>query len=114
MTNLIVIAALTCNLNALTPVERKQHSSLTQKLLAAVVLREDTVDGFAFHLDRNRVTLAEAGEWIEKESRCCPFIDFDLDVRREGEASTLRLGGGAGVRAFLESQFQVSPSPRHP
>jgi hypothetical protein len=105
MTKLILVAALACNIAALTPAERKQHTVLTQKLFAAVVAREDTAGGFAFRLDRNRVALAEVREWIEKESRCCPFIDFAIDSSRDGGPLTLRLGGGKGVKEFIASEF---------
>lgn len=106
MTKLILAAALACNIAALTPAERKEHTAVTHKLFAAVIQRLDTPDGFAFRLDRNRIAPAEVKMWIEKESRCCPFIDFAVDPGSDGEPLTLRLGGGKGVKEFIATEFE--------
>jgi uncharacterized damage-inducible protein DinB len=106
MTKLIFAAALVCNIAALTPAARKEHAAVTLKLFAAVIQRLDTPDGFAFRLDPNRVAIAEVREWVDKESKCCPFIDFAVDPGSDGGPITLRLGGGKGVKEFIATEFE--------
>jgi hypothetical protein len=106
MTKLILAAALACNIAALTPAERKVHTAIMHKLFAAVIQRLDTPDGFAFRLDPNRVAVAEVREWVAKESKCCPFIDFAVDSGSDGGPITLRLGGGKGVKEFIATEFE--------
>lgn len=112
MTNTLILAiALACNLGALTPAERTTHDALTHKLLSAVVSRSETIDGYAFRLDRRRITTAELGQWIELEARCCPFFDFAVNAARDNGTLTLTLCGDLGVKEFIQSEF--SPSPQH-
>jgi hypothetical protein len=106
MTKLILAAALACNIAALTPAERKVHTAIMHKLFAAMIQRLDTPDGFAFRLDPNRVAVAEVREWVAKESKCCPFIDFAVDSGSDGGPITLRLGGGKGVKEFIATEFE--------
>ncbi|HEY3056055.1 MAG TPA: hypothetical protein VGK31_09015 [Thermoanaerobaculia bacterium] len=95
---------LACNLGALNPAERRAHDALTKALIAAVSGRGETEDGYTFRIDKNRVTLAQVGEWIALEQRCCPFFDFRLDLRNDG-VLTLALGGPEGVREFIDAEF---------
>jgi hypothetical protein len=103
--------ALACNVGALTSAERRDHEALSRKLFAAVTSRSDTATGYAFRLDRKRVSLAEVGEWIAVEERCCPFFDFRLDVGCDNGPLTLALGGREGVREFIDTELgQQKPS----
>ncbi|HKO57368.1 MAG TPA: hypothetical protein VJ276_15950 [Thermoanaerobaculia bacterium] len=70
--------------------------------------RRETADGYAFTLDRNRVSPAEVGEWIALEQRCCPFFDFRVELGREKGALTLALGGWKGVKEFIAAEFAAA------
>lgn len=113
--------ALACDLSALTEAERVRHRALAGKLIAALVRHVELSNGYAFVLDFSRLPadaqgrpfcVVEAAEWVDLEARCCPFLDFGIDLRpREGRA-TLRLTGGAGVKAFIASEFAAGPADR--
>jgi|SRR5947207_9909670 len=63
-----------CNIKALSPAERVRHKELTERLLA---LRKDVVEsekGYEFQYNPKEVSLAEVVEWVEAESKCCPFF----------------------------------------
>ena len=94
-----------CNLKALTPAERTEHMQLMKQLASAVVSSVEIADGFAFHIDRSRVSLKDLASWTEFERRCCPFFDFTLEWRRENGPVTLRLTGRDGVKQFIRSEF---------
>lgn len=111
-------APLVCNVTALTPPQRARHAALSEKIRQAAAGRTDLPNGFAFSLDFSRLPLDAEGEpfcvvelaqWVDLESRCCPFLEFGIDVRPEGGGVSLRLTGGPGVKEFLAKDFPVPP-----
>jgi hypothetical protein len=103
---------LACNLGALTAAERHEHTALTGKLFAAVTKRSDIRGGYAFQLDRKRVSVAEVGQWVALEKRCCPFFDFRFQFDRNGGPMTLSLSGRDGVRKFIVAELGLTDAKR--
>ena len=98
-----------CNIKALTPAERARHKELTEKLMTA---REETVEtakGYEFQYSPEKISVAEVGEWVVVESKCCPFFDFHIDLENQGKLICLRLTGSEGIKAFIRSEFQLVP-----
>jgi hypothetical protein len=96
-----------CNLKALSPTERGHHLLLSVKLLAA---RRDIVEiekGYEFQFSPTDVSLAELADWVNAESKCCPFFDFHLDLEQKGKLLCLRLTGEEGIKQFIQSEFHV-------
>jgi hypothetical protein len=96
-----------CNIKALSPAERARHKQLTDKLMA---IRKEVVEGekgYEFQYSPKEVSLAEIVEWVQGESKCCPFFDFHIDVENEATLLCLRLTGAEGVKAFVRSEFRV-------
>ena len=82
-----------CNSKALTSEERAEHHKLTEKLMK---LRKETVEtakGYELQFDPKSVTLDELAVWVGRESKCCPFFDFHIDLEAEGHLLCLRLTG---------------------
>ena len=96
---------IACRMNALTPVERTRRAEVLAVLTRRATGVAETADGLAFVLSGEPDTPALAGEFISYESRCCPFLRFDLTVEPEGGAVRLAMGGGEGVREFLRATF---------
>ena len=96
-----------CNAKALTIAERTHHKELTDKLMAERKESVETPTGYEFQFNPKRVPLAELGDWVAAESRCCSFLDFHIDVEAEGNLLCLRLTGAEGVKAFIRSEFAV-------
>ena len=103
-----------CNVNALTAAQRERHRKLGRMLRSAVVERAELENGYVFVLDPGRLPadsagrtfcVVEVGEWVDLESRCCPFLTFGIEVEPEGKIVRLRLTGGKGVKAFLDSEL---------
>jgi hypothetical protein len=42
-------------------------------------------------------------EWIELERRCCPFLEFKIELPAAGASIVLHLSGGEGVKEFLST-----------
>lgn len=94
---------LACNMNALTKEQRDRHVAVTQRLLTHAT-RKELADGYAFTIDRARVSVAELAEWVADESRCCPALDFHVQLPAFGSL-TLRLDGGADVKEFIAAEL---------
>jgi hypothetical protein len=47
--------------------------------------------------------IASWGRYTE----CCPFLDFHIDLEREGKLLCLRLTGEQGIKPFIETEFQI-------
>ena len=107
---------LVCNLDALRPSERERHQRLSEMLRRTVIGTAELPAGFALTLDLSRlpvdpkglpVRVVEVAEWVELESRCCPFLDFEISVRDKGRSVTLRLTGGRNVKTFLREELAL-------
>jgi hypothetical protein len=95
-----------CNLKALTASERSEHLQLSARLAESIVDTVELPDGYAFQLDRARMSLRDLATWSDFERRCCPFFDFALEMRRENGPLTLRLTGRDGVKVFIQSEMK--------
>lgn len=96
-----------CNVKALSAKERARHKELTEKLLAARNETVETEKGYEFQYSPDKVSIAEVGEWVVQESKCCPFFDFHIDLEKQGKLVCLRLTGSEGIKAFIRSEFHV-------
>ncbi|HEX8408635.1 MAG TPA: hypothetical protein VF883_07215 [Thermoanaerobaculia bacterium] len=94
---------LVCNLGALTPEQRARHAAMTRRLLEHA-RREDLADGYVFTIDREHLPVADLAEWVADESRCCPAVDFHVELPAFGPL-TLRLDGGADVKEFMAAEL---------
>jgi hypothetical protein len=94
---------LACNMGALTPAQRTHHREMSEQLLK-IAKRAELKDGYLFTVDRERVSVPDLAEWVANEARCCPAVDFHLELPANGPL-TLRLDGGADVKAFLAAEM---------
>lgn len=94
---------LACKAGALTPAQRTRHGALTQRLLKSAK-RQDLADGYVFTISPEHVSIPDLAEWVADEARCCPAVDFHLTLPANGPL-TLRLDGGADVKAFLAAEL---------
>lgn len=113
LTPAAVLAARTespiaCRMDALTVAQRTRHIEVTRLLKPAV--REAKAvsgrhrEGLALRLE---ISAALVGEWIANERLCCPFLDFELRLEREGGPLWLTLTGRRGVAAFLREELGI-------
>ena len=95
--------SIVCDLTALTSSERARRTTLAEKVHSAVTDRRELADGYSLRLDGQKIGVAEVDEWIELESKCCPFLRFELG--RNGSEMWLHLAGGAGFKDFLKIEI---------
>lgn len=103
---------IACNLAALTPAQRQQHTATAESLFNAVDAVHELPDGYALRLPPTMLIMAV--EYISHERLCCPFFHFGLEVEPNGGAMWLRLTGAEGVKAFLAAELGWLTSPPTP
>ena len=94
---------LACNTKALTAEQRTRHEAVTRRLLQQAK-RKEVADGYLFTIDRAHISVAELAEWVADESRCCPAVDFHVELPAFGPL-TLRMDGGAEVKQFIAAEL---------
>ena len=107
--------ALACRLDALTAAQRERHRSLSEKLVGAVMSARELADGWEMSLDLSKIRdakgspycVVELAEWVDLESRCCPFVDFAIAASGRGGPVRLRLTGGEGVKELIASEIPM-------
>ena len=107
---------LVCNIRALTEAQREQHLVRGRKLLGAVVHTSELANGYELAFDLTRLKdsqglpwcVVELAEWVDLESKCCPFLDFQIDVAGKGGEVRMRLTGRAAkVKEFLRTEIPI-------
>ena len=76
----------------------------TRTLFSSIEEHRELADGYGFRLSP-AISFSSAAEWIELESKCCPFFDFGLERSREQGPLWLRLSGRPGVKQFIRDEF---------
>jgi hypothetical protein len=94
-----------CNLKAISAADRPRYNELVKRVRTAMRDRSEISNGYAFKLDSNAVTLAEAGEWISMERLCCPFLTLQLSASGNRPHWLLTLTGPEGVKPLLDAEF---------
>ena len=92
-----------CKAFALSPEERNRHfDELGPALRALKKSVRELEDGYAFAFPADAATLQLLTEWSIQERTCCPFLDINLQLEREGGPLWLRLTGRKGTKEFLQ------------
>ncbi len=93
-----------CNVNALSPAERKRHfDELGPELRSLKKAVRELKDGYEFRFDSDRQTFELVSEWAIQESACCPFFEIQLRLESEGGPLWLKLTGRNGTKEFIEA-----------
>jgi hypothetical protein len=63
------------------------------------------LNGASFRFAADPAMLAALAEFIQLESKCCPFLRFRLTVEPGGGPVWLELTGPEGTREFLQAEL---------
>ena len=96
---------IACDLNALTPAERERRRTLVDALAHAIVGRAELDHGFKLRVDPAKLDLPSLAEGITLERRCCPFLDFRIELAPGDGHGTVALSGDDGVKDFLRAEM---------
>ena len=96
-----------CNLSAMDDGLRHRHQVLVERLHPRILEIAELPGGYGFCLPSDDDLVLIIAEFITLERRCCPFIDFTLDISRDNGPMWLRLTGRDGIKPFLRAEFGI-------
>ena len=99
---------IACQLNALTPEERKRRAELFSALSRSAEELRELADGYAMRFAPDRETWMRLAEFIALEKQCCPFMAFSLAADEENGPLWLRITGREGTKGFLSAELGFS------
>jgi len=97
-------STIACDLAALSAEERTRRAELAVQIRSLATAVVEIADGYALRLGCESEVARDALDWILLESRCCPFLRFELIVEAERGPLWVRLGGPGGIKEFLKAQ----------
>lgn len=100
-----------CTLTVLNEGERKQLTSVTGSLFAAVQETRELENGFAFRFLNQPDQLTQIASFIEYESQCCSFLKFTLEVEPSSGPIWLHITGEEGTKSFLYAELDQLQIP---
>jgi hypothetical protein len=96
---------LACNLDALSSTERQTHLDLLPRLGSQLQKFRELADGYAFEFPAT--ALETIVQFLPLERRCCPFLDFLLEINRHEGPIWLTITGPAGVKEFIQMDLKL-------
>ena len=103
---------LACVPGAISAAERPAHFALLTHLFGVAHERIEIANGYAFRFDAD--AFDDVARFVTNERRCCPFLNFSIELSRDGGALWLRLTGPSGTREFLDAELPRQSSARNP
>lgn len=98
-------ATLVCVPGAIPTEERPAHQALFGQLFGeAAEDREAIPNGYAFRFSPE--LLDALARFVSNERKCCPFLEFTIQVTPDGGPMWLRVTGPAGTPEFLEAELR--------
>jgi hypothetical protein len=95
---------IACDLAAIPAGEREAHAALARQLFfEAARERHELAGGYTFQFRAEEYP--RLVEFIANERLCCPFFHFTLEMTPGRGPIWLRITGGEGVKAFVQSEF---------
>jgi hypothetical protein len=101
---------IACRANALDKTQRQRQQELLRLVRTSAQATQDLPDGYAFRLAADPALFQQAAEWVTLERRCCPFVEFGLEWRKD-DTVWIRLTGGPGVKDFLTAEILGGEAP---
>jgi hypothetical protein len=98
---------LACDLTALDAKQRERYRQVREQLHRSIQDIREVSHGYTFRHSAEVSVLLLLAEFISLESRCCPFLEFTLDVESKHGPAWLTLTGPAGVKEFLRAEMDI-------
>ena len=98
---------IACDVAGLDAGQRSRQREVFATLRSAFQEVREMPEGYAFRVPSSTPHILTVAEFISLERVCCPFLDFTLEVEREGGPLWLRLTGRDGVKEFLKTLYSL-------
>lgn len=105
------MTSLVCNLGTFDTTELQRYGQYRQAIRAATRETRELADGYGLHLGAASESFLTAAQWIVLEHRCCPFLNFKLELTDRNDV-WLYVMGPDGVKAFLGEAMRGTADER--
>lgn len=92
-------------MSVLSADQRETHLTTSKQLFAKIQQVRELENGYEFQFAGETDLIVTLAEFISLEKLCCPFLNFVMEVEREGGPVRLRLTGREGVKAFVREEI---------
>ena len=99
--------AIACSLTSAEQRQRKQ--AMQAQLFASLSRVTELDDGYTLWFPRSEGQLAMIAHFIELESQCCAFLDFEIRVAAGGDSIAVDLTGPEGTKEVLQAMVDRGP-----
>jgi len=96
---------LACQMDSLTESEREIRKRLLSKVVSSLLERKKISNGLLFQIRYTDNVWLAASEFVTLEKRCCPFLNFKLNLISDSSDFTLRIDGQPGTSDFLQEEL---------
>jgi hypothetical protein len=96
-----------CNLRGLTDTERSHQKELNARIMENRTNIIELDNGYQLQFCTSEVAIADLADWVAAEAKCCPFLNYGIDLGSERGSLSLSLTGSEGVKPFIRSEFQI-------
>lgn len=95
-----------CDLTVFSTDTRAEIANTMPEMFNKVQKVQELADGYTFQFPNEPGMFMQLANFVEHERQCCPFYTFALEAEPNGGPFSLRLTGGDGVKAFLQTVWQ--------
>lgn len=100
-----------CDLTALNAEQRIRYAQIREQLHESVQEVRELTNGYSFRYPADDPMIPLLAEFISLERRCCPFLDFTMNIERKPGPVWLALTGPSGVKEFLRAEMGIDELP---
>jgi hypothetical protein len=95
----------------LDPAAKRERKALLENELVPNILEvSEQASGYVLWFDRAPGRLSALAGFVELESRCCGFLDFEIRVDSGGDRIALELSGPDGTKEMLRPLIEHAKS----
>lgn len=106
--NLIQNTGFYCDLSAFTPSERQAHFSKTREIFSSADFQVKwSKEMLEVETMRTHSNIQLLSSWVFGESKCCPFLTFELHVRPQKDSLYLEIKGAEGAIEFVREEIKA-------
>ena len=107
MSGLTLTPALACVPSAIPATERKAHFELARDLFTKrAAERVSLPEGYGFRFDS--IAFDDVARFVTNERKCCPFMEFEIQIAASGGSVWLRMTGPEGTRGVLDAELGLN------
>lgn len=101
--DLNTIQSLACDLTAIPAAVREEHIITGPQLFALAQEVQELPNGYAIRFSNETGRFMAIAKFIENERLCCPFFNFEFEIKPNNGPLWLRLTGDEEVKEILHT-----------